>query len=57
MLRDLRAEAREGVKLLEDKKALEAKVHEMQTTLETVQSQRNELRQQLKEEKVGVWGG
>ena len=51
-LRALRAEAREGTKLLEDKKALEAKVHEMQATLETVQNQRNELRQQLKDERV-----
>lgn len=51
-LRALRSEAREGGKLLEDKIALEGKVRELQATLETVQGQRNELRQQLKDEKV-----
>lgn len=49
-LRGLRQQAREGTKLLEDKKALEQKVHELQAMLETVQDQRNELRQQ-----VGCW--
>ncbi|EFJ44389.1 type XI myosin heavy chain MyoA [Volvox carteri f. nagariensis] len=49
-LRALRQQAREGTKLLEDKKALEQKVHELQAMLETVQGQRNELRQQVKEE-------
>ncbi len=46
-LRALRQEAREGTKLLEDKKVLEQKVHELQAMLETVQNQRNELRQQV----------
>ncbi|GFR45863.1 hypothetical protein Agub_g7314 [Astrephomene gubernaculifera] len=49
-LRHLRQQAREGTKLLEDKKALEQKVHELQSMLETVQDQRNELRQQVKDE-------
>ncbi|KAG2451764.1 hypothetical protein HYH02_003543 [Chlamydomonas schloesseri] len=49
-LRSLRQQAREGTKLLEDKKALEAKVAELQAMLETVQNQRNELRQQVKSE-------
>jgi hypothetical protein len=44
----LRAEARESHKLLEDKKALEGKVRELQATLEVVQNQRNELRQQVR---------
>ncbi|GLC68235.1 hypothetical protein PLESTF_000665000 [Pleodorina starrii] len=49
-LRTLRQQPCEGTKLLEDKKALEQKVHELQAMLETVQGQRNELRQQVKEE-------
>ncbi len=51
-LRQLRMEARESTKLLEDKKALEMRCIELQATLEVVQNQRNELRQQIKEEKV-----
>lgn len=47
-LRALRQQAREGTKLLEDKKVLEQKVHELQAMLETVQGQRNELRQQVR---------
>ncbi len=47
-LRQLRQEARESTKLLEDKKALEAKVQELQATLAVVQDQRNELRQQVR---------
>ncbi|GLC49894.1 hypothetical protein PLESTB_000320300 [Pleodorina starrii] len=47
----LRQQPCEGTKLLEDKKTLEQKVHELQAMLlETVQGQRNELRQQVKEE-------
>lgn len=46
-LRSLRQQAREGVRLLEDKKVLEARVAELGATLETVQNQRNELRQQV----------
>lgn len=53
-LRNLRADARESTKLLEDKKALETKVKELHGTLETVQMQRGELRQALKEEKLAV---
>jgi len=53
-LRQLRADARESSKLLEDKKALEVKVHELQATLEVVQKQRNELRQQIKDEKAAL---
>lgn len=48
-LRSLRQQAREGTKLLEDKKALETKVAELQSMLETVQNQRNELRQQVRD--------
>ena len=46
-LAHLRQEARESTKLLEDKKALESKVRELQDTLNLVQDQRNELRQQV----------
>ncbi|KXZ52496.1 MYO1A protein [Gonium pectorale] len=49
-LRSLRQQAREGTKLLEDKKALEAKVHELEAMLQKAQDQRNELRQQVKDE-------
>lgn len=41
-------------KLLEDKKSLEVKVVEVQGTLDKVQNQRNELRQQLKEAKAAA---
>lgn len=44
-LRHLRQEAREGTRLLEDKKALETRVAELMATLALVQDQRNELRQ------------
>lgn len=53
-LRKLKLEAREATKLLEDKKVLEIKLREVQNTLETVQNQRNELRQQLKEERAAL---
>ena len=43
-----RAEARESGKLLQDKQALESRVKEMQSILETVQNQRNELKQQFR---------
>ncbi len=36
------------MRLLEDKKALEVKVQELQQTLSVVQDQRNELRQQVR---------
>ena len=47
-LRRRRAEARESGKLLQDKQALESRVKEMQAILETVQNQRNELKQQFR---------
>lgn len=53
-LRKLHSEARAATKLLEDKKVLEVKMKELQNTLEVVQNQRNELRQQLKDEKLAV---
>eukprot|EP00210_Caulerpa_lentillifera_P009028 g8617.t1 len=53
-LKRLRQEAREARKLLEDKRILEAKVNEMQNTLETVQDQRNELKKQVKDSKAAV---
>eukprot|EP00967_Tisochrysis_lutea_P143406 scaffold266375_cov21-Tisochrysis_lutea.AAC.1 len=46
-LRQLRQNAREGTRLLEDKKVLESKCQELQATLEVVQNQRNELRHQV----------
>ena len=52
-LRQRRAEAREAGKLLQDKQALESKLREVQNVLETVQGQRNELRQQYR---VSFWG-
>ncbi|KAL4445379.1 hypothetical protein ABPG77_011204 [Micractinium sp. CCAP 211/92] len=51
-LRRRRQEAREAGKLLQDKQALESKLREMQNVLETVQGQRNELKQQYREEKA-----
>ena len=51
-LRRRRAEAREAGKLMQDKQALEAKLRDVQNVLETVQTQRNELRQQYR---VGGW--
>eukprot|EP00798_Chlamydomonas_sp_ICE-L_P002990 gene2990-12998_t len=51
-LRQLRVDARESGKLLEDKNALELKVAELQGTLDMVQNQRNELRQAVKDEKA-----
>ena len=53
-LKKLRAEAREARKLLEDKRILEAKVKEMQSTMENVQDQRNELKRQVKDSKAAV---
>eukprot|EP00210_Caulerpa_lentillifera_P001139 g1097.t1 len=53
-LKALRLEAREARKLLEDKRILEAKVNEMQNTLETVQDQRNDLKKQVKDSKAAV---
>lgn len=47
-LRRRRAEAREAGKLMQDKQALEVKLREVQNVLETVQNQRNELRQQYR---------
>ena len=47
-LRRRRAEARESGKLLQDKQALELRVKEMQAILETVQNQRNDLKQQFR---------
>ena len=47
-LRALRAEAREAGKLMQDKRFLETKVAELTGTLELVQNQRNDLRQQFK---------
>ncbi len=47
-LRRRRQEAREAGKLLQDKQALESKLREMQNVLETVQGQRNELKQQYR---------
>ena len=47
-LRRRRAEARESGKLLQDKQALERRLGELQGVLETVQNQRNELKQQFK---------
>jgi myosin-5 len=47
-LRRRRQEARESGKLLQDKQALEARLKELQAILETVQNQRNELKQLYK---------
>lgn len=47
-LRKRRVAARESGKLLQDKQFLEVKVRELQTVLENVQNQRNELRQQYR---------
>ena len=47
-LRRRRTEAREAGKLMQDKQALEVKLREVQNVLETVQNQRNELRQQYR---------
>ena len=47
-LRALRAEAREAGKLMQDKRFLETKVAELTSTLELVQNQRNDLRQQFR---------
>ena len=47
-LRRRRAEARESGKLLQDKQALEGRLKEVQTVLETVQNQRNDLKQQFR---------
>lgn len=53
-LRGFKSEAREAGKLLEDKKALETKLKEVQATLELVQGQRNELRQEVKDAKAAL---
>jgi hypothetical protein len=55
-LRHLKSEAREASKLLEDKKVLEVKLKEVQSTLELVQGQRNELRQEVKDLKAALAG-
>lgn len=47
-LRALRMEAREAGKLMQDKRFLEHKVAELTATLELVQNQRNDIRQQFK---------
>ena len=47
-LRRRRAEARESGKLLQDKQALEGRLKEVQTVLENVQNQRNDLKQQFR---------
>ena len=47
-LRKRRTQSRESGKLLQDKQALEGKLREVQNILQTVQTQRNELRQQYK---------
>eukprot|EP01025_Chloroclados_australasicus_P055566 TRINITY_DN6759_c0_g1_i2.p1 TRINITY_DN6759_c0_g1~~TRINITY_DN6759_c0_g1_i2.p1 ORF type:complete len:1608 (-),score=236.01 TRINITY_DN6759_c0_g1_i2:671-5494(-) len=51
-LRKRKAEAMQASKLMQDKKALESKVNELSTVMETVQNQRNDLKQQLKDEKA-----
>lgn len=48
LCRSLRMEAKEQGKLLQDKAALEVKLHEQVATLELVQTQRNELKQSYK---------
>jgi len=53
-LRRLRKEARESTKLLKDKRTLELRVQELQDIVNTVQNQRNELKQSLKEERVQI---
>jgi len=50
-LRRRRAESRESGKLMQDKQNLESKLKEVQNILENVQTQRNELRQALRDEK------
>lgn len=47
-LRRRRTEAREATKLLQDKAALEGRMHELQALVETLQGQRNELKQAFK---------
>ncbi|KAI8462592.1 MAG: hypothetical protein J3K34DRAFT_527632 [Monoraphidium minutum] len=49
-----RTEAREAGKLLEDKKALETKLKELEVTLELVQGQRNGLRAEVKDAKAAL---
>ncbi|KAK9815009.1 hypothetical protein WJX73_004719 [Symbiochloris irregularis] len=51
-LRNRRAAAREAGKLLKDKNALEVRCKELQTLVETIQHQRNELKQAFKDEKA-----
>ena len=51
-VRKRRADARASGKLLQDKQNLEVKLKEIQNVLGNVQNQRNELRQQLREEKT-----
>jgi myosin-5 len=51
-LRRRRTEARESGKLLQDKQDLEKKVVEQENVLANLQNQRNELRQQLRNEKA-----
>jgi myosin V len=52
-MRRRRAEARESTKLLQDKQALEGKLQEVQNVLANLKNQRSELRQQLRDEKLG----
>lgn len=47
-LRRRRTEAREATKLLQDKANLEGRMTELQTLVETLQGQRNELKQAYK---------
>ena len=51
-LRRRRTEARETGKLMQDKQTLEKSLKEIKSVLENVKSQRNELRQALREEKA-----
>ena len=53
-LRRLRQEARESSKLLKDKRTLELRVQELEEIVNTVQTQRNELKQSLKDEKAQI---
>jgi len=53
-LRRLRMEARESGKLLKDKKALEIRVQELEEIISTVQTQRNDLKQALKDERAQI---
>ena len=56
-LRRRRAEARESGKLLQDKQALEGRLKEVQTVLENVQKQRNDLKQQFRVSGISFLSG